>query len=194
MNSVKRFSMSIFSTKELIFIALMAALLFVLNFTVGAGIIAVTGIPGSSAFITGITNLIFITFIALVVRKFGVLSLFYFVYGIIALPTHMAGGPPGFIWKVPLLVISAFLLDILLHFTKFRKVGFIIGLPVLTIFGFGSYLVVYYLLGMPEFEKLYGVIFIMSIIFIVLGYIGMWLGFVLYNKMKNKRIIRNITY
>src|SRR3989344_2613158 len=181
-----------FHTKELIFIALMSALLFVINFTIGAGIIAVTGIPGSSAFITGISNLMFLTFVALVVRKFGVLTLFYLVYAVIALPTHMAGGPPGFIWKIPLLAISAFLMDIVLYYTKFKKVGFIIGLPILTVFGFLLYLVTYYLLGMPEFEKLYSVMVVMSIIFIALGYFGMWIGFILYNKMKNKRIIAQI--
>ena len=92
-----------FKTKELIFIALMAALLFVLNFTIGAGIIAATGIPASSALIDGITNLAVVTFVALVLRKFGAIALLYLVYAIIALPTHMAGGPPGFILKIPLL-------------------------------------------------------------------------------------------
>ncbi len=171
----------------------MAALLFVFNFTLGAGIIAVTGIPGGSALITGITNLIVITFVALTLKRVGSLTLLYFVYGIIALPTHMAGGPPGFIWKIPLLVISAFLFEILLYFSNYKKIGFIIGLPIFTIFGFGTYLLTYWLLGMPEFEKLSTTLHIIFIMFTILGYIGMWLGFILYNRLKNKRILAQIT-
>ena len=49
-----------FTTKELVFIALMGAALFVINLILAAGIIAITGIPLSSAFVTGITVAIFV--------------------------------------------------------------------------------------------------------------------------------------
>lgn len=186
------FNMS-FKTKELIFIALTAALLFVVNFSIGAGIIAVTGIPGASGFITGITNLIFITIVALTLRKFGAVSLLYLIYGIIALPTHMAGGPPGFIWKIPVLVLIALLFEITIYIAKFRKIGFILGLPVFVVGGMMLYLGTYYLLGMPEFDKMYSAALALAVIFTVLGYIGMWLGFILYNRLKNKRIIKQIS-
>ncbi|MBI5065391.1 hypothetical protein HZA97_04075 [Candidatus Woesearchaeota archaeon] len=182
-----------FKTKELIFIALMSALLFIVNFSMGAGIIAVTGIPGGSAFITGITNLIVITFVALTLKKVGSLTLLYFIYGIIALPTPMAGGPPGFMLKIPLLALSAFLFEIVMYFSNYKKIGFILGLPVFTIFGFATYLLTYWFLGMPEFDKMYSAFLALAVIFIVLGYIGMWLGFIVHNRLKNKRILSQIS-
>ena len=182
-----------FQTRELIFIALMAALLFVVNFSIGEGIIVATGIPGASGFITGITNVLFITFVALNLRKFGAVSLLYLVYGIIALPTHMAGGPPGFILKIPVLVLIALSYEIIIYFARFKKIGFIIGLPIFVIFGMMLYLGTYYLLGMPEFNKMYGAALTLTIVFTIFGYLGLWLGFLLYNRLKDKRIIRQIT-
>lgn len=182
-----------YSTKELIFIALMAALLFVINFAIGAGIIAVTGIPGGSALVTGITNLIVVTFVALAIKKFGTIGLLYLVYGILALPTDMAGGPPGFVWKIPLLAGSALVFELFLRFTNYRKLGFIVGLPIFTLFGFAVYLLAYWLLGMPEFDKLLKALPVIFVMFTILGYIGIWLGFVIYNRLKEKRIIRQIT-
>ena len=43
-----------FTTRELIFIALMAALLFVTNLIISGAVISITGVPASSGFITGI--------------------------------------------------------------------------------------------------------------------------------------------
>lgn len=185
--------MAYFTTKQLVFIALMAALLFVLNFVVGSWIIALSGVPGSSAFITGITNLAVVSFVALTLRKLGSISLLYLVYGLLALPTPMAGGPPGFVWKIPALVFSALLFELVLHFTKYRKVGFIVGIPVLTLVGFGMFLLIYRLLGMPEYGKLLGVVPYLALAFILLGYVGMWVGFVGYNRLKNRQLMRQIS-
>lgn len=182
-----------FKTRELIFIALMAALLFVVNFSIGAGIIAVTGIPGGSALVTGITNLLVLTFVALVVRRFGTLGLLYLVYGVLALPTPMAGGPPGFVWKIPLLAGSVLFFELFIRFGDYRKLWFFVGLPVFTIVGFAVYLGTYWLLGMPEFGQMLKAVPILFAALMVLGSLGIWLGFALYNRLKEKRIIRQIT-
>lgn len=182
-----------FTTRELVFIALSAALLFVLNFSLGAGVIAATGIPGSSALVDGITNLLVITFAALVIRKFGVMGTLYFIYGIIALPTHMAGGPPGFIPKIFLLAGSAYVYDLIVYWSRFRKWGFIVGLPILLLGGFSLYVGTYSLLGMPEAEKLLKAMPILIGAFLPMGYIGMWLGFVSYKRLKDKHVVRQIS-
>ena len=182
-----------FTTKQLIFIALMAALLFVVNFTIGAGIIAVTEIPASSGFITGLTNVLVVTFVALTMRKFGALSLLYLVYGILALPTFMAGGPPGFVWKIPMLVLSAFIFESGLWFFRYKKYGFIISLPIFVVTGLLIYLGGFWLFGIPGLDKFIQAIPVFLVLFIMLGYLGMWLGFKLFNKFKNKRILQQIT-
>ena len=182
-----------FTTRELIFIALMAALLFVVNFTIGAGIIAVTGIPGGSGLVTGISNLLVITFVALLIRRFGAIALLYFVYGILALPTDMAGGPPGFVWKIPLLVLASLFFELCVFLAKHKKIGFILGLPAFTLVGLVTYLFTYWVLGMPELNKALTFFPVILVALLVLGYVGMWLGFVLYARLKNKRLIQQIT-
>ncbi|MDO8661539.1 MAG: MptD family putative ECF transporter S component [Candidatus Woesearchaeota archaeon] len=182
-----------FTIRQLIFIALMSALLFVVNLTIGSGIIALTGIPGGSAFVTGISNLVVIVFVALTLKKFGSLSLLYLIYGLLALPTDMAGGPPGFIWKIPLLVVPTLLFDYIIWQSNYAKKGFIIGFPFFTVFGFALYLGTFWLLGMPEFSRMYNAFALLAIVFIVLGYFGMWLGFMLYNRLKNSAVLRQIS-
>lgn len=182
-----------FNTKQLIFIALMSALLFAINFTIGSGIISITGIPASSLFVTGITNLIVLTFVILVLKKLWSLTLLYTLYGILALPTHMAGGPPGFLLKVPIVALSVFTLEITIYLTKFKKYGFFLGLAIFTLIGSALYLTTYYLLGMPEFDKMFKAITPLTIALLILGSLGILIGFTLYNKLKNKRILQQIS-
>lgn len=182
-----------FTIRQMIFIALSAALLFVMNFSLGAGVIAATGIPGSSALVDGVTNLLVITFASLVVRRFGVMGTLYFIYGIIALPTHMAGGPPGFVPKIFLLAGSALVYDAIVYGFNFQRKGFIIGLPILLLGGFALYVATYSLLGMPEADKLLKAMPILIGAFLPMGYAGMWLGFKLYDRMKDKQLVRQIS-
>ena len=182
-----------FTTRELTFLALMAALTFVVNLVVSAGIIAATGVPASSGLITGLTNGIFVTFVALTVRRYGALALFSFIYSVLALPTNMAGGPPGFVWKIPIMVISALIAEFILCSMHHRKLGFIIAIPVYTVIDIGATVLAYWLLGLPELDALLNLVYLITVMFIVLGYVGMSIGFVLYNKMSKKRIIRQIS-
>lgn len=181
-----------FNTRELIFIALMGALLFIINFSAGGWVIAATGIPGGSAFVTGFTNLMFVAFVGLTVRKFGVLSLMYLIYGILALPTHMAGGPPGFVWKILPLVIGALVIDICIKVSGEKK-GLIIGLPLYIAVTLPLFLGIYYTLGMPEFDKMLSAAPVLAVAFLVLGYLGMWAGFKVHQKLKNKRLLKQLT-
>jgi hypothetical protein len=175
------------STRQLIFIALMAALVFVVNFSVGEWLVAATGVPGGSGFVTGFTNGLFITVTALILRKFGSITLVGLIYGILALPTNMAGGPPGFIWKLPLIVLTVLLAESIIHFMSYRKSGFFIALAVGNAFSMASLAFVFWMLGMSEFEKLMGVVYVLYGMFVVLGFIGIVVGFVVYARLKSKR-------
>lgn len=180
-----------FTTKELIFIALMSALLIVVNLVFG--VVLETISIEAAEFITGLTNTIFIAFVALTFKRLGALSLFYLIYSLLTLPFPLGGGPPGFFLKIPLLVIPIIFFDLILYFTNFQKSGFIIGLPIFIIILALTHLAIFYLLNMPQFNMLLKAIWILVIGLIVLGYVGISLGFTLYNKLKNKRIIQQIT-
>ena len=182
-----------FKTKELIFIALMAAALFVTNLVIGSGIVAITEVPGANGFVTGLTNLVFITFAALVLKRFWSVTTLCFIYGILVIPTSLGGGPPGFIFKIIPLLITAFIFDVVINLFSYKKKGFIIALLAFVILGVFAYIITYWILGMPELEKILRVWPIMAVIFVILGYLGMWIGFTIYNRMKNKRVILQIT-
>lgn len=182
-----------FTTKELIFLALAAALLFVLNFSIGAVVIAVTNIPLTSGFVTGITNMIVVTVVVMLLKRPGAATILCFIYSLIALPTPMAGGPPGFIWKVPLLTFGAFLFDLALLFIKNRKLAIIIGLPIMTVITNLLYVLTFYLLGMPEYKKMLAFLPLLCVSFVLLGYLGMWIGFMIYNRIRHKKIVQQIS-
>jgi hypothetical protein len=182
-----------FSTKELIFIAVMSAFLFAVNFSIGSWVIVISGIPGSSVFVTGITNLIVVTFVALSLKRFGSITLLYFIYGILSLPTNMNGGPPGFVWKVPIMALTALSMESVFHFMGYTKKSFIFSLPALAASGLLLYLGAYYFLGMPEFETIAKVWLVMLVVVMIMGCIGIQIGFLLYNKLKDKPLLKQFT-
>src|SRR3989344_7450991 len=180
-----------FNTKELVFLAFMAAFLIALNLVIGTA--AATFSLEAGEFIGGITNAIVLTFVALTLNRFGAISIFYLIYSLLALPFPLGGGPPGFMLKIPLLVIPIIFFDLILYLTKFKKLGFVVGWPI-SIFALAIvHLLIFYLLEMPEFDKLLKALPILIIGLIVLGYLGIWIGFKIYNKLKDKRIIQQIS-
>jgi hypothetical protein len=181
-----------FSTKELIFLALMGALLFVVNFALGSWLIIVTGIPGSSILITAITNIFLMTLVTLIIRKFWSLPILYLVYAFLTFPTPLGGAPPGFWPKIGMLVIPVIFFEIAIYALKFKKSGFILGLVLYALSAL-LYLPVYYFFGMPEFEKMMTIIVPGILVLFTFGLIGMWLGFLVYKKIKNKRIVKQLS-
>ena len=180
-----------FNTKELVFLAFMSAFLIALNLVIGTA--AATFSLEAGEFIGGITNAIVLTFVALTLNSFGAISIFYLIYSLLALPFPLGGGPPGFMLKIPLLVIPIIFFDLILYLTKFKKLGFVVGWPI-SIFALAIvHLLIFYLLEMPEFDKLLKALPILIIGLIVLGYIGIWIGFKIYNRVKDKRIIQQIS-
>lgn len=181
-----------FTTKQFVFLALITALMFVVDMTLGSWIIAITGIPGTSALINTLLNLFILTISLLVLRKFGTATIIYGLYGLIALPTALAGGGPGFWPKVPLSIISGLLFEIPVILTGFKKRGFAVGLILLAL-GYLLYVPVYYLMGVPELQQIKKILIPGIIAVIVLGAIGIWLGFLVYNKIKNKSLVKQIS-
>jgi hypothetical protein len=181
-----------FNIKQIVFISLMTAFLFVVDFALGSWINSITTIPGMSSFANTITNVFVLTLAILIMRKFGGPTIIYGLYGIIALPTTLAGGAPGFWPKIPLCIISGLLFELPIILFNFKKKGFILSLPLFFIIGYGLYLPVYWLMGAPEFASMAKLFVPGVIVLILLGYVGMWLAFKLYNKIKDKSIIKQI--
>jgi hypothetical protein len=181
-----------FTTKQLIFIALMSAFMFVGDFILAAGIVVVTGIPLSG----GIISLIFISFIyvtiLLTVRKFGTATLIALIYTALASPTS-SFGPPGF-YKIMIGVVLGLVVDIILSYGKYKKWAFYLSI----FFGFMIVAPVMWgmlvLLNLPGAEDLGNILLIFMLIQGVEALIGCWLARLVYNKKLSKlKIIKQIS-
>jgi len=182
-----------FSTKQIVFVALMAALLFAVDFALGSWVNSISSLPGMSSFVNTLANVFVLTLAILITRKFGAPTIIYGIYGILALPTSLGGGGPGFWPKIPLCILSGLLFELPIVLSNFKRKGFIISLPLFFIIGYGAYLPVYYIMGMPEFSSLAKLFIPGAVILLIIGYIGMWLSFKVYNRIKNKSVIRQLT-
>lgn len=181
-----------FLVRELIFITLMAAGLFITNMILASAIVVLTGIPLASALISGLMVAVFVAILVMTIQKFGSLTLFFLIYSILEIPTTL-GGAPGFWPKIPINVISGLLGDIFLYFTRYKKWGMYIAFYVLAAINIYAFIFFLNLLGLPNAGKTLAISHYLVLAYWVLGTIGMFIGFKIWNKIKNKRIIKQIT-
>lgn len=178
-----------FTSREMVFLALLAAANFVVSFIFGGAIVAATGIPLASGFFTGLTIGITAILAIRTVPKFGSLTLVFTIYSILELPTAL-GGAPGFWPKIPINAISALLGDIWLHFTKYRTWSVYPAFYVILTANLLLFAYFLWLLGLPGVEKLLAILYILLPVYWVIGTGGILIGFWLYGRLKNKRMFR----
>lgn len=179
-----------FTTKQLIFITLISVLSVVFGYMFGV-LNVITGIPLVAA-VNGLIATILATYLFLIIRKTGVIFLFYLIHGVLIIPSP-AIGPPG-IYKLFVMILIALVIEIiLLVFGKRIKLGvpvaMAIGLmlvPILTFYIASA-------MNVPNMEKTLPFLPPILATALVFGLLGSWLGFKLYNKLKNKRILRQIS-
>lgn len=180
-----------FKTKELVFIALIATLLFVINFLAGGALIAITGIPLMNGILTGITFGIFTIILFKAIPKFGTFTLFLLIYAILEIPTSL-GGAPGFWPKIPINVISGLVLDIILLAFNYRKIIFYPAIYVLVVVNTLTFVWFLKMFNVPGVEKLIKILWWFIPLYWVLGTIGILIGLYIWNKIKEKNIIKQI--
>ena len=115
-----------FSTKELTFISLMSALMFVADFLIAIGIVMATGIPLSGGIISVIVIGFFFSIILFTVRKFGTATLVALIYTALASPTA-SFGPPGF-YKLIIGLVLGLLLDFIIYAGRYKKFAYYLGI------------------------------------------------------------------
>jgi len=175
-----------FSTKQLVFIALMSAFMFVINLIIGSGLIAITGIPLANAIVTGI---VFGTFIILMVRtlpKFGTFTLFLLVYSLLEIPTSL-GGAPGFWPKVPINVITGLAGDIFLLLFNYKRWTHFIGFYILITINTLVFVYFLSLFGIPGVDKLISMLWWILPLYWILGTIGIFIGEFIYGRIKKNK-------
>lgn len=180
-----------FATRELVFIALMSALIFAINLIIGGALIAVTGIPLINGIITGITFGIFTIILARTMPKFGTFTLFLLIYAILEIPTTL-GGAPGFWPKIPINTITGLVADIFFLAVNYRKWAPWVGFYILATVNTLTFVYFMVLLGVPGVDRLLGVLWWFIPSYWVIGTFGLAAGEYIFRKLKNKRIIRQI--
>jgi hypothetical protein len=180
-----------FTTKELVFIAFMAAALFVVNFITGAGLNAITGVPLSNMFINSLFLALWIFLMVKILPKFGTLTLMLLIYSILAIPTSI-GGAPGFLLKVPIITFAGFLGDIFLYFTKYRSWSIFFAYYILTTATLLTFAFALFKLGIPAANKILPIVHWLILAICVVGTVGLVIGIFIYNRIKDKRIIRQL--
>ena len=180
-----------FSTKELVFIALIGTLLFLMElFIVAAlGVIfgAGVGFLAVAVFWTAIA-----IFGGLVVRKFGTFTMMAFIYSVLAIPTTVFG-PPG-IYKIIPATLVGFLVDVSVSALRYRKAGYYLGAIVGQVVGLLLFAVAFLLLGFPGQAELFASLWFLIPLYAVEALLGCWIGILVNNKLKNKKILRQISY
>ncbi len=176
--------------KKFIFIALMAALGTVISYFTTA-INVITGIPLSS-FLSPLILTIFFVLTALVIRKFGAVTLLGIIWGILVIPSPALGGPG--LHKVPLMFAICLVFDIIFYiFRKREKLAVILASAVSV--GLTPWLLLFIgtLMGLPGLEKTRELVWVMTLMGVVTAVIGALIAVFIYNKLKNKRAVRQIS-
>lgn len=159
----------------------------------GVTIPAITGIPMSSVINMFIAP-VFIVMCLFVIDKFGAATIMLSVFGILALPLPLAG-TPGFFPKVLIFIIGGLFADLIYYFFKKNKVfvSVLIGILIPIYLGLGVYFVGN-ILGMPGLKQAAKFSFSPPMILISLLLVsgGGYLGYLIYNKIKNTSIVKRI--
>lgn len=178
-----------FTTKELVFIALMGAMEFITAFIAGMGIIVATGLPMTGGVVGVFLVSILLVTGLLVVRKFGTAMIIVFIHMLLASPTASIG-PPG-VYKIVVGLVFGFIFDSALYILKYNRVSYYLGIglgltvlvPLLV-----GFLV---LLGLPGGDKLTQLIFPVIIIYVTEGLLGTYLARLFYfKKLRNSRLVK----
>lgn len=150
------------------------------------------GIPGAAGFIMGFLGALLLAFCCLSINQFGAATLMTFVYGVLAIPLPVLG-TPGFFPKIAMAVLAGLAADSVYHLLrKNEKVAaMIVGAvaeSVITGLFFGLGL----LFNMPGIEKALKFALSGSIVIFVLGLFGGYIGYLIFDRLRNTGVVRRI--
>lgn len=182
------------NSTALIAVASLAALDILIGL-ISSIITTTTGITMASGIITSISEPLLLMVVLLVVDRRGSALLFMSVVAIIAIPLNYSG-PPGFIAKVPIIIVLGFISDYLFIFLK--RIS--IWLTAIIIGGFlcnwYAFAVAYIgrLLEVPGIDNFLNTMPILYLVILlgIMGGLGGILGVIIYHRIKNTAVVQRI--
>jgi len=173
-----------FSTRELAYLGLVAALTLGVGVVLGTGLTAATGIPMIGGVLNGVVTAAILTAGAKGVPKFGSGTILWLVMSALAVPT-LTMGPPG-IHKPIIGLVTGLVWDVLLAMTRRKNWSYLVsGAAMMLVVMFGIYAAAV-LLGLPGEEKLRSALAFIIPINFALGLLGTWLGLKLFDRTVSK--------
>lgn len=180
-----------FNTTHLVLCGGFGAMLFVLNFLLGATLTYVFGVPGLSGLITGLTTGFILAIAVSSSPRFSTVTIVFTLYCILAIPTVLMG-PPG-IYKVLVGFFSGIAYDSLASLFRSRKIGNYLGWTAYTIVILALTYSAFVLLKLPELEKFQEAVLMLFFVFLLEGYAGTALGHLFFKKnLKGSKIFSQL--
>ena len=180
-----------FKTKELVILAIMGAVIFLIGITLGAVIVSATGVPMAGGLITGFVMAFFFAITTITIKKFGSGLILALLVTLLSAPTANMG-PPG-AYKIIVGLFIGLVIDLILLAGRNSKISYYISIPIAYAFSLPINLIFMKYLGLQGFEKLFNFLIPGMIIYFINALLGVWLAFKVYNKIKNKKIIKQIS-
>ncbi len=150
--------------------------------------IMITGVP-----LTGIFPVaaLFLALIALIIRKFGAVTIAAGVYSSIAIPTVLFG-PPG-VYKLFLGIILGLLFDSLLMAFRYSRTGYYVAASVSYAAVVPATYLALLLLGFPAAERLARFVPYLMIWYVIAVIATVWLTMLIYEKkLKKLKVVRQL--
>jgi hypothetical protein len=179
-------------TNDFVIVALLSAAYIVADLIFASAVVAVSGIPLSSALITGLIAGFFLLITVKLVPKPGAVTLLMALFAVMELPTSL-GGAPGFWPKIPINVLAGLLGDVWLYFTGYHKRwNLFVGFYILAAVNLASFIFFLVLMKIPNAEKTLAIAHWLILVYWIIGTIGIALGLIVWNKIKDKKIVKSI--
>lgn len=172
--------------QQVLFVIISALALFIVNnLLLGA---VVPRLPGGSS--CGVTTMFFVTFVSLILKRFGGIPILYLVYGCVGLPSHLLTGDWLYLAIVVLLILSSILFDWLLKIQRYRIRAYVLSFPVFAV------LIQVIYVAHSHFINGYQINFSSSVytvlMSLLLGYAGMILAFIFHRRFAKYKFIQQI--
>lgn len=177
-----------FKTKEIIFLTFTGVLMFVVDFIISTGIDAATGINGIGYMVSGFIFVALGIIGAYTVKRFGSITILGLIYGVLTTPTNILG-PPG-AQKILLGLLVGLIADFIVWIFKRKRLGYYLSFTIGNLITLPAWIGILILFGLPGVEEIMSIIWIIVGVYIAQGLVGAWIGLRVYDKIKNKGVIK----
>lgn len=168
-------------------------LLYAINLSLGSGLTYVSGNPGFSGLITGITTAFILYILMRLTNIFGAITISLTTYCLLATPTVLMG-PPG-LYKIMVGFTCGLIFDCILYIFRYTTFSFLVGFLGYVLSMITTIYIAYIYLDLPQLDKFKKFMIALSVIFFIEGCIATWLGKTFFDRrLKRLSVAQKISF